>query len=235
MKMALRVRNQSIETSGITKDYKEAICEYIWNGFEANATEVRISYTLNDMGAINTITVSDNGDGIAYETLSDTFGTFLASPKNLLSQKIKTRANKGKGRFSFSAFSTDVQWHTKYLDNGIFKTYAITLSANNKDIVEYDVPEVIKEIDTTGTVATFNNVANLRPENIDGGMFEEYLLSEFAWYLFLNKHKPIKLFVNDQEIDYEKHIDISLSETITKTIDNNEFKISLIIWNKKNK
>lgn len=41
-RIPLSVKNQSIETSGITKDYKEAICEYIWNGFEANAKNVEI-------------------------------------------------------------------------------------------------------------------------------------------------------------------------------------------------
>ena len=50
MKMTLSVKNQSIETSGLPKDYREALCEYIWNGFEANATEVRLTYKLNDLG-----------------------------------------------------------------------------------------------------------------------------------------------------------------------------------------
>lgn len=44
MILQLSVKNQSIESSGITNDYKEAICEYIWNGFEAHATEVNIDY-----------------------------------------------------------------------------------------------------------------------------------------------------------------------------------------------
>lgn len=47
MILQLSVKNQSIESSGITNDYKEAICEYIWNGFEAHATEVNIDYSLN--------------------------------------------------------------------------------------------------------------------------------------------------------------------------------------------
>ena len=42
MILQLSVKNQSIESSGITNDYKEAICEYVWNGFEAHATEVNI-------------------------------------------------------------------------------------------------------------------------------------------------------------------------------------------------
>ena len=67
--MPLSVKNQSIESSGITKDYKEAICEYVWNGFEANATEVRISYTLGQLEGIDTVIVSDNGSGINYNEL----------------------------------------------------------------------------------------------------------------------------------------------------------------------
>lgn len=108
MIMSLSVKNQSIETSGITKDYKEAIREYIWNGFEANATEVKISFTLNELQGIKTIVISDNGDGIPYENLADTFGAFLASQKNSMSLRIKAKANKGKGRFSFTAFSSIV-------------------------------------------------------------------------------------------------------------------------------
>lgn len=40
MKIPLSVKNQSVESSGITKDFGEALCEFIWNGFEANATTV---------------------------------------------------------------------------------------------------------------------------------------------------------------------------------------------------
>lgn len=44
MIIPLSVKNQSIETSGITSDYKEALCEFIWNGLEANATEIDMNY-----------------------------------------------------------------------------------------------------------------------------------------------------------------------------------------------
>lgn len=84
MQLSLSVKDKSIETSGITKDYKEALCEFIWNSFEANATEVIISYTKNELSGINSICISDNGDGIVYEDIEDTFGTFLASKKKIL-------------------------------------------------------------------------------------------------------------------------------------------------------
>ena len=55
MKHSLEVKSQSIEASGITKDYKEALVEYIWNGFEANATQVEVSYIPNDLGGLSEI------------------------------------------------------------------------------------------------------------------------------------------------------------------------------------
>lgn len=42
MILKLSVNNQSVESSGITKDYKDALCEYVWNSFEANATAVQL-------------------------------------------------------------------------------------------------------------------------------------------------------------------------------------------------
>lgn len=155
MIMPLSVKNQSVESSGITKDYKEAICEYIWNGFEANATEVRISYTLNELEGIDTISVIDNGDGISYDSLSDTFGAFLASQKNSLSLRVKSKANKGKGRFSFIAFSSIAEFYTKYYDDNELKAYKIILSDKNKEVFEYTQPQETQQTQSTGTNIVF--------------------------------------------------------------------------------
>ena len=118
MILPLSVKNQSIESSGITNDYREAISEYIWNGLEAHATEINVDYTLNVASGISTLAITDNGDGIVYEEIEDTFGAFLTSRKNLLSLKMKSKANKGKGRFSFSAFASSAKWITVYKVNG---------------------------------------------------------------------------------------------------------------------
>lgn len=96
MKHSLEVKSQSIEASGITKDYKEALVEYIWNGFEANATQVEVSYIPNDLGGLSEIKIYDNGEGISHSTLNDTFGTFLTSKKNSYPNPFKTKANKRK-------------------------------------------------------------------------------------------------------------------------------------------
>lgn len=234
MKIPLSVKNQSIESSGITKDFGEALCEFIWNGFEANATTVIISYIPNVLNGIDTITISDNGDGISFDNLSDTFGAFLASQKNSYSLKAKTKANKGKGRFSFSAFSSMAKWNTVYKDNDEFKSFSITLTDANKEEVEFEEPKVIYDRKTTGTEVSFFNISkSIYASDISLEALEYCFLKEFAWFLYLNKHKSIKIILNNQEIDYSKYIDDNFSSTISKRINEFNFKISLIVWNEK--
>ena len=43
---------------------QESIAEYIWNGFDAGATSIDISYEENELGSLNSITIVDNGSGI---------------------------------------------------------------------------------------------------------------------------------------------------------------------------
>lgn len=234
MILSLSVKNQSVESSGITKDYREALCEFIWNGFEANATEVKVSYTLNDLQNVGTVIVTDNGDGVNHEGIEDTFGAFLASQKNTLSLKVKSKANKGKGRFSFAAFSTIAEFHTRYNDNGVIKAYKITLSNDNKENLEYDdIPQIVPTNRGTGTTVTFYNTFGISTDSLSSDTLEDYLLSEFAWYLYLNKHKSIKLFLNNVELDYSKHINNEFSETVSRDVHGKLFDISLIVWNEK--
>lgn len=229
MILSLSVKDQSIESSGITSDYKEAICEYIWNGLEAHATEIKVEFSFNAACGISELSISDNGDGIIYEELRDTFGAFLASKKNLTSLKMKSKANKGKGRFSFIAFSDSAKWSTIYKKNDEMKCYEITLENDKKDIIKCTEP-IRTEKHQTGTKVEFFNINTLTMENMSFEVLEPVLLKEFAWFLYLFKNRNIKIFINDIAIDYNKYIDTVLSEKIIKTIEGNKFEVSLIVW-----
>lgn len=232
MKIQLSVKNQSIETSGITKDYKEAICEYIWNGFEANANEVRVNFSLNELGNINSISIEDNGSGVDYNEISDTFGAFLASKKNSLSLQIKSKQNKGKGRFSFIACASDAIWVTTYYDkvSESNKRYSISLSDESKEIVECSDP--VNTDNNTGTVVTLNNVFGINSDDITMKNFESFLLPEFAWYLYLNKDK--KIYLNNELLNYAAYINVDLSEEKEfNGIHGYDFTVDLIVWDSK--
>lgn len=228
MKKELIVKDQSVDTSGITKDYRDAIIEYIWNGFEANATEIDISYTSNDIGGLDSLTIKDNGDGISYESLEDTFGAFLASTKNSLSLQLKSKANKGKGRFSCFSFASGVKWSTvaKSID-GIVE-YSIVINGSNKNEYEYSTPVPTEK--KTGTVVTIYGISEIKEEAVQFSALEETLLQSFAWYLFLNSEKGSKIIVDGEKIDYAKYIDEESSEKKNIIIDSYVFEVSVIVW-----
>ena len=60
--------------SGVTSDAKRAICEYIWNGFDAKATCVELEYECNGIGYVQSFSIKDNGEGIRRDLLHLTFG-----------------------------------------------------------------------------------------------------------------------------------------------------------------
>ena len=43
-KHTTKLTSKSIEGSGLPSDYKKAIAEYIWNGFDAGASTINIDF-----------------------------------------------------------------------------------------------------------------------------------------------------------------------------------------------
>lgn len=229
MIIPLSVKNQSIDSSGITNDYRDAISEYIWNGFEAHARNINIEYTLNEAYGVKELIITDNGDGINYDELGETFGAFLASKKNLLSLKMKSKANKGKGRFSFIAFADKAEWCTVYKDKDDYKEYQITMSNDTKEVIDCSQPES-SDRKESGTSVRFSDINTLTAENMSFEILEPALLKEFAWFLYLYKSKNVDITVNGDKVDYEKYVNTKLSEKSMATIDGYRFEISLVVW-----
>src|SRR4051812_30600704 len=51
----------------------QAIAELIWNALDADATDVRIIFTYNDLYDLSEILVIDNGIGIPHDQAPDVF------------------------------------------------------------------------------------------------------------------------------------------------------------------
>ena len=99
----------SITTEGIQKNLKsfkplDALCEYIWNGFDAQADRVDVKLYTNEFGLLNMISIEDNGTGIVYEELGDKFKPFNDSKKYDISKKVNhslPHGRQGIGRLTF--------------------------------------------------------------------------------------------------------------------------------------
>lgn len=161
--------------------------------------------------------------------MGETFGAFLASKKNLLSLQIKSKANKGKGRFSFIAFSSNAEWHTVYKDNNVYKEYDINMSSDKKEVIDCSEPQ-LSDRQETGTEVKFTNINTLTAENMGFEIIEPALLKDFAWFLYLYKNKNVEIVVNDEKIDYGKYINTELSEKSMVTIEGYRFEINLVVW-----
>jgi DNA mismatch repair ATPase MutL len=83
IKHTTKITSKSIEQSGLPVDFKKAITEYIWNGFDAKASLIELDFEANEVGYINSFTIKDNGSGIDLRSISETFGHFLDSQKSL--------------------------------------------------------------------------------------------------------------------------------------------------------
>mgnify|MGYP004617560651 FL=1 len=145
MKWQVSLNNDSFDRAGITKDCQDAVCEYIWNGFEAGATQISVSLQGVPMQEAMQLVVKDNGSGIPYKNLKETFGAFLSSLKNTNGIRIKSQFNKGKGRFSYLAFSSSAEWKTVYEDEGQLKFYSIQTNSADKSRFETSQPVIATE------------------------------------------------------------------------------------------
>lgn len=231
MKYSLNVKSQSVEASGIPKDYKDAICEYVWNGLEANATTVTITHTNNELQGVSEVIISDNGSGICYDTIQDTFGAFLASQKNTLSLQIKSKVNQGKGRFSGFSFAGYIKWDTVCEDKGRKVQYSISVASENKN--EYELSDAIPTEADTGTTVTISGIEHLRGEQLSFEELEDTLLKEFSWYLYLNKDRNVRILIDGRSLDYTQYIDTEFSAEKQLVLDGVGLTINVVVWKEK--
>ena len=226
----VEVNNASFEKVRITKDCQEAICEFILNGFEAKATRVEIVQIGTPLVDPISVQVIDNGKGIIFENLNETFGAFLSTTKNTESIRIKSQSNQGKGRFSYASFSSQAQWSTVYEKANELMKYTISMnSAEKRNFATSDVINAGAD-EATGTVVEFPILESANMGQLSYESIEQKLLQEFSWFLYLNKMKSFELNYMGTVLDFEQYIDTDLSTEKTIDIQGKLFLINLIIW-----
>lgn len=241
-KNKVTVTDNSIK-SGVTSDANKAICEYIWNGFDAHAQHVSIRYTVNEIGTILSLSITDDGDGIKRTTLPETFGRYQDSVKKKSFQwSSQVKGHKGKGRYSFNCFATGAKWSTIFRDDeGHLLQHIISINGDDNDHYNDHSDEgearVVHNV-STGTVVSFINVS-LSSAFFESLDFINYLQKEFAVFLKLNENRGYSLTVNDKQIDCNAVIAEADSKEITLYDDklkvNQKFSLTFIRWYEKMK
>jgi hypothetical protein len=214
----LKTTDQSIRSqlSGVKPE--QALAEFVWNGFDANATKIEISTDMNELSCLTSITVRDNGDGIDYDDLANTLDLFLDSKKKNIS-KPTTRGKKGRGRFTFIKFCEKADWETYAGSNG----FSFTIDSGYLN--EYE-PKSISNAKDKGTKVVFSHI-----KDIDFNYFNDsivpFLMNEFTWLLISNP--KLKLIVNGVDVNKSKSESIHHREELDEGI----FDLASVIWDEK--
>jgi len=225
------ITSKSIEQSGLPTDYQKAVAEYIWNGFDANASIVQINVDANEVGFINSFTISDNGDGINIENIDQTFGHFLDFQKTQTFNKDGfVKGKKGKGRFSFQQFCNKAIWNTTFKTKNN-ETLNYNIEIKEDSLQKYGISDKITSKNKkTGTTVVFESFKKLTGDLLQSDSFYDFLACEFGWFLYLNKKENYQIRINDTQIDYNSIIDKTI--VFNETINDFSFDIRFIRWKK---
>lgn len=138
--MMARTERVAITSSGIQNSLSrfeplKSLCEYIWNGFDAQASVVKVDMVPNELGVATSIAVSDNGTGIDRQALSTKFRPIFESEKMAkYNPEIKHSHTKGKngvGRLTFFKFAERAVWNTVYARDNTHYSYSIEMNRNS--------------------------------------------------------------------------------------------------------
>lgn len=228
MKYTAQLTNRSINKLVTNKDYKEGISEYIWNGFDAEATKIDIKFTCNELGGIDSIIIKDNGRGINFNELEDTFKCVLDSKKINNNKMSNIHGSKGKGRFSFISFGEKATWETVYSKGSSNEKFKIEILKSTA--TEFEAFDLMETEEKTGTIVTISGINDIKEVEINSKIFKDYFNDKFAWFLYLNKDNNYEITINGKSLNYLEFIDESLSKEVDFKIDDDLFKVNFIKW-----
>lgn len=183
----------------------QSLCEYIWNGFDAQASEIKIQYHADELGNVESISISDNGYGIPHSKLQEKFEPVFESKKALENKLKKNQSaihgKNGIGRLTFFTFARNTSWTTVFEQDG--RNFIYEIYSNSENINLYTgVNSSPKSTDMpTGTTVHFAGIHGLVASQLEE-KFQDFLLKEFAWYLALNARRGFSITLNGKPIDF---------------------------------
>ena len=197
----VQISNQGIKKALKRISVEEAIAEYIWNGFDAQATSVELSFKTNGpFGQVDTLTITDNGTGIPAEMLQKKFTPFLESEKALKrrEENIGLEGKNGYGRLTFHKFAARAEWDTCYHEGAKAFGYSISIESLSLDDYKATKPAPVKR--PAGTRVTFTKLTEAIHEEYFTQRIKPFLQNEFAWYLEVNKQRGLQLTLQGERI-----------------------------------
>lgn len=225
-KKDLKINAQSIRTELKSYEGKPYDClfEYIWNSFDAGATEVRLNFTppAEGIGSVQDVILTDNGNGWDFDDEATT-NNFMSSTKNPEKNKTLPKGQYGRGRYAFIWISDKIRVYSK----------------SKRLILQHDTKIQTDDNDKTeeGTKIEFIGINDTFSDALMSEGLQHALVLEYGWFLLENE--KYKILVNDAPlcidsiikkiVEYKKE---ELPEQLQKKV-KDDFYSKIIIWKEK--
>jgi hypothetical protein len=216
-----------------------ALCELIWNAYDADATNVEVKIAENSIEGIEEIQVIDNGEGIQLDQAQIAFGYLGGSWKKISGKTHLERrilhGKEGKGRFKAFALGSKIVWTTVFRnkDQRLLR-YRIEGDRQNLKKFRITPPEPVSA-QPTGTIVVIGGVTESFGMLSENGKGFEELSENFA--IYLRDYPHVKLHFRGKEIspsaaqkDFKEYsldgFEVAPGETI-------EAKVQIVEWTTK--
>ena len=213
-----------------------SIAEYIWNGFDAQASEIRIDYVSDELGNLESFTIADNGYGIDHAKLQEKFEPLFESKKALENKLKKNQSTihgkNGIGRLTFFCFARNAAWKTVFVKDGNNFYYDIYANAENINLYTGVSAVPRKTQLPTGTEVNFSGIHGLTGFGLQEKL-SEFILKEFAWFLALNSGRNFSILINGVPLDYARLIAEKEESQIMHEKSQTIFNLTYVRWNEK--
>lgn len=214
----------AIGNEGIKKHFTNAepwqpLFELVWNGFDAGASNVSVTLVENDMHGVVQARVLDDGSGIDFETLDDTFGSFNDSAKKA---NLAVKGAHGRGRLAFHRLCRQAAWFTR--SKGADAVIEVDSSTIKKFVGRLLLEEPQRDelaSQAHGTLVELTQFTSILPTMNE---LREKFAVEFGWYLAVHGEKKLQL--NGIPVAVPAH------EARVETIEVNDsaFEVQVLRW-----
>lgn len=200
----VEVQDDYLEREARSRGPIRPLAELVWNSLDADADEISLSLSENEMGGIDRLEVRDNGHGMLYERTVDSFGKLGGSwkrrHKRTHGERRLLHGEAGRGRIRAFGLGDHITWETVFEDedSGRLKSYSIEGRADDLTHFEVSDLEPVGENSETGTTVIVRELAY--PGSLhDRDWMVQRLTEEFA--LYLREYPNVRITYDGEAIE----------------------------------
>lgn len=199
--ISVEVRPDHLQRMAAVKKPILALTELVWNGLDADATEVAVSFESTLLGGLTAIRVHDNGMGMTPVEAEQSFGSLGGSWKKFGSKSKHggrlLHGRAGKGRFRAFALGEHVEWATCAQVGNKRQRYTVEGSLNKLGTFQISDVEDVGNDQPTGTTVTITNL--LKEFRLRGDHSRMEMAEQLA--IYLRQYRNVGVRYDGERVD----------------------------------